>query len=143
MKMNRLICLFIIPILLMLMFITGCGNDNNGLVNGGTPDGILEIGSRVKATNTLVSGVDEKLHIRESAGINSLIIGSAADGATGTILNSHDVGDGYKWWEISWDNNGNTAFYEEKQCCIGWSAETDLEGNVRYLLEQSRGRDYP
>ena len=98
-------------------------------------DGILERGSRIKVTNTIVDDVDKRLRIRNPAGIESPIVGSAADGATGTILGGPAFGDGWKWWEIAWDNNGKVAFNEGKDCCIGWSAETSLDRNFRYLTE--------
>lgn len=98
-------------------------------------DGILERGSRVKVTNTIVNGVDKRLRIRNPAGIESPIIGSAAEGATGTILDGPGLGDGWAWWEIAWDDNGKVAFNEGQKCCIGWSAETDFDQNVRYLTE--------
>ena len=59
-------------------------------------DGKLEKGSRVKVTNTIVDGVDKKLRIRNPAGIDSEIIGSAADGATGTIIDGLQIGDGWE-----------------------------------------------
>ena len=98
-------------------------------------DGILERGSRVEVTNTIINGIDKRLPIREPAGIESPIIGSAAIGATGTILSRPVLGDGGAWWEIAWDDNGKVAFNEGDNCCIGWSAETNFDQNVRYLTE--------
>ena len=98
-------------------------------------DGILERGSRVEVTNTIVNGVDQRLSIREPAGIDSPIIGSAAEGTTGTILEGPSLGDGWTWWEIAWDDNGKVAFDEGHKCCIGWSAETNFAQDVRYLTE--------
>ena len=98
-------------------------------------DGKLERGSRVKVTNTVVNGVDKRLSIRESAGIESPIIGSAAEGATGTILGGPGFDDGWTWWEIAWDDKGKVAFTEGENCCIGWGAETNFAQDVRYLTE--------
>lgn len=98
-------------------------------------DGILERGSRVEVTNTIVNGTDKRLPIRKPAGIKSPIIGSAANGATGTILSRPVLGDGGAWWEIAWDDNGKVAFNEGDNCCIGWSAETNFDQNIRYLTE--------
>ena len=98
-------------------------------------DGILERGSRVKVTNTVVNGVDKRLPIRESTGIESPIIGSAAEGATGTILGGPNHSDGWTWWEIAWDDKGKVAFTEGENCCIGWSTETNFSQDVRYLTE--------
>ena len=79
--------------------------------------------------------MDKRLRIRNPAGIEEAIIGSTGDGATGTILNGPALGDGWTWWEIAWDNNGKVGFNEGEEYCIGWSAETDRYGNVRYLTE--------
>ena len=98
-------------------------------------DGKLERGSRVKVTNTVVKGVDKRLPIRESAGVESPIIGSAAEGATGTILGGPNHDDGWGWWEIAWDDKGKVAFTEGENCCIGWSTETNFSQDVRYLTE--------
>ncbi len=116
-------------------------NDTNGgemSNNGGEDplvDGILQRGGRITVTNTIVDGVDKRLHIRNPEGIESEIIGSAAEGATGIILNGPALGDGWTWWEIAWDNNGKVDFNDGENCCIGWSAETNLDQNVRYLTE--------
>ena len=98
-------------------------------------DGKLEVGSRVKVTNTIVDGVDKRLHIRNPAGIESDIIGSAADGATGTIVDGPALGDGWTWFQVLWDDNGKVAFGAGHECCTGWSAETDRDNVFRYLTE--------
>lgn len=98
-------------------------------------DGILGRGNRVKVTNTIVNGVDKRLPIKNPAGIESPTIGSAADGAIGTILNGPVLDDGWTWWEIAWNDNGKVAFNQGENCCIGWSIETNFDQNVRYLTE--------
>ena len=148
-----------------LFFIVGCGEveDEPTVIpssiplpgNGSTPDvdepedltaedppaedppvdGILEKGSRVKVTNVVFQGEDKGLNIREDAGIESPIIGSAKKGATGTIIRGPGCCDGWIWWEILWDDNGKAVFEEDQECCFGWSAETNLDGNIRYLTE--------
>lgn len=98
-------------------------------------DGKLERGSRVKVTNTIVNGVDKRLPIKGLAGIESPMTGSAANGATGTILSHPSHSDGSIWWEIAWDDNGKIAFNEGENCCIGWSPETNFAQDIRYLTE--------
>ena len=99
-------------------------------------DGKLEKGSRVKVTNTIVEGEDKRLHIRNPAGIDEeKIIGSAAEGATGTIVDGPLIVDGWRWFEVLWDDNGKVAFNVGHDCCFGWSAEADKNNVVRYLTE--------
>ena len=70
-----------------------------------------ELGRRdaVIIQNTLNLG----LNIRSGVGTDHPKIGRVFDGATGTITDGPRTADGYKWWEVDWDNNAPT----------GWSVE--------------------
>lgn len=154
--LNTLITTICILATVGAFFVIGCDSDdsssNNILTTGKTEDpvdpdpepeppeppavdGKLEVGSRVKVTNTIVDGVDKRLHIRNPAGIEGDIVGSAADGATGTIIDGPLIGDGWSWFQVLWDNNGKVAFGAGHECCTGWSAETDRDNVFRYLTE--------
>ena len=52
------------------------------------------------------------LNIRSGAGTNQPDIGTVFDGATGTIIGGPRSANGYKWWEVDWDN-----------APTGWSVE--------------------
>ena len=94
----------------------------------------LQIGSRVKVTNTGNDG----LRIRNPPGVEQIednIIGNAGEGSTGIILEGPGLGDGYAWWRIKWDKNDKVKFKKGEPCCIGWSAETNRAGDIRYLTK--------
>ena len=164
-SLNTIMITFCILATVGVFFVAGCESDDSSsgtiIVSGGTDsdkedpvdkdgngdpvqpeppdpvvvDGKLEKGSRVKVTNTIVDGVDKRLFIREDVGRDSDEIGSAADGATGTIVAGPVIGDDWIWFEVLWDDNGKVAFNEGHDCCFGWSAESDINDVVRYLTE--------
>ena len=95
-------------------------------------DDRLRVGDRVKVTNT----GNLRLFIRDPPRFEKdrrNVIGSAADGATGTILEGPVHRDGFTWWRVEWDANEKVGFNEGVPCCIGWSAEVD--GNIKLLTK--------
>ena len=104
---------------------------NNVVVN--PLNGVVEVGDCVIVTNTGV----KRLRIRNPPGVDQdieNIIGSAGDGATGTVIDGPMLGDGFAWWQIEWDANEKVGFNPGEPCCIGWSAEETLDG-IRLLTE--------
>ena len=89
----------------------------------------FEVGDKVIVQNTIPN---HGLHVRDPAGLHLgdvNIIGHMLNGATGTIVDGHEVVNDLVWFEIKWDAIGKgECEINGRVPCVGWSAAVSLKG---------------
>lgn len=84
----------------------------------------------------VVNADDHDLHVRDPAGLHlgeNNIIGHMQNGIRGRVVGGPEHVSDLIWWEIRW--LGGNCEITNRNPCIGWSAEFDVDGTQLLQLE--------
>ena len=99
---------------------------------------VLGPGSKVIVQNTIE---DHGLHVRDPAGLHlgdDNIIGHMFNGATGTIVDGHEIVSNLFWFKIKWNDIEGLGRCEinDRVPCVGWSAAvSEKDARLLQLVE--------